>query len=56
MVKLLTTTATVLALMPVIWVSSALWATALSAKLITEELRRRLPRERMSCCRSKSRL
>lgn len=42
MVKLITSAATVLALMPVLWVSAAAWATGLSVGLVAHELKRRL--------------
>lgn len=41
MVKLITSAATVLVLMPVIWVSAAAWATGLSVGLVANEVRNR---------------
>ena len=49
MVKMITSAATVLVLMPVIWFSSAAWATALSVGLVCDEVTRRL-RSTMGCC------
>lgn len=47
MLKLVGSGAVVLALMPVLWVSSAAWATALSAGLVCHEIRRRMGRARV---------
>jgi hypothetical protein len=44
MLKLVGSGAVVLALLPVIWVSSAAWASALSVGLICHEVRARLRR------------
>lgn len=44
MVKMLSSAAVVLVLMPVIWVSSAVWATGLAAGLVVHELKHRLQR------------
>ncbi len=41
MVKLITSAATVLALLPVLWVSAAAWATGLSVGLVCHEVQRR---------------
>lgn len=42
MVRMIASAAAVVALMPVIWVTSAAWATGLSAGLVVHEMRRRI--------------
>lgn len=42
MVRMITSAAIVAALLPVIWVSSAVWATGLAAGLVVHELKHRL--------------
>jgi len=42
MLKMVGSAAAVLVLMPVIWISSAAWATGLAAGLVAHELRHRL--------------
>ncbi len=44
MVKMIASAAAVAALIPVIWVTSAAWATGLSASLVAHELKRRFHR------------
>jgi hypothetical protein len=42
MFRMISSAAAVVVLMPVIWVSSAVWATGLAAGLAAHELKRRL--------------
>jgi hypothetical protein len=42
MVRMITSAAVVAVLLPVIWVSSAVWATGLAAGLVVHELKHRL--------------
>jgi hypothetical protein len=42
MVKMIASTAAVVALMPVIWVTSATWAAGLSVGLVAHEVKRRI--------------
>ena len=42
MVRMVVSAVAVVALLPVIWVSSAVWATGLAAGLAAHEVRRRL--------------
>ncbi len=49
MLKMISSAAAVLALIPVLWVSSAAWATALSAGLVADEVRRRLRSDKLRC-------
>jgi hypothetical protein len=44
MVRIAATAVVALALMPVIWVSSVAWTTALTAGLVTHEVGRRIRR------------
>lgn len=46
MFRMVASAAAVVVLMPVIWVTSAAWATGLSAGLIVHELKRRLAKQR----------
>ena len=44
MFKMISSAAAVVVLMPLIWISSAVWATGLAAGLAAQEIKRRLKR------------